>query len=198
MFTFDKFYIIVGNNSFIIKKEGEKLENIIGFQSIIPNIPFYHHLYDKDKTYVTDITNKIKRLKIKKVTIIIPDDSIDIEVDKRILIEYFMLCGAKKVNVNFQCFLLSLDTKNYISISKTTRTIVMQYIANNISLAKKYYEKDYTDMQQIALDMKYLHTDCEYGRMPVYINNINNDMDRFKAIGNMISIHDMINNLDIK
>lgn len=196
MFMPNKFYIIVGNNNFIIKKEGNDSKDTVGFQSIIPNTPFYHHLHDIDKPYITDITTKMKSLKMKKATIIMPDDCLDIEVDKRMLIEYFMLCGAKKTEVNFHCFLLNVGSnKKYISISKTTRALVMQYIADNKSLAKIYYDKEYVDMQQISLDIKNLHTDCKYDRIPVYINNINNDMDRFKSMGNMISINDMINNL---
>lgn len=32
----------------------------------------------------------------------------------------------------------------------------------------KYYEKDYTDMEQIKLDMKNHHADCRYAMIPVY------------------------------
>jgi DNA mismatch repair ATPase MutS len=196
MFKSPEFYIIVGNNGFIIKKENDDQENTIGLHQFIPNIPPYHHLFDKDKKeYIKDITNQIKRLRIKKAAIIFPDDSIDLEVDKRILIEFFMQCGVKKIQVNFQCFLLSLENKRYISVSKTTRTIVMQYIAYNKSISKKYYDKEYTDMEQLALDMKNLHTDCEYGMIPVYINNINNDMERFKSVGRLISLYDIISNI---
>ena len=195
MFTSVRFYIIVGHKSLIIKKEGDDSENIIDFISFIPNVPFYHHFFDKDKTYIRDMTSLIKRLKIRNATIIVPDDSIELEVDRKILTEFFLQCGVKKVQVKPQCFLLHLDNKKYISVSKTTRTIVLQYIVNNKSIAKKYYDKNYTDIDQVVLDLKSLHVDCEYENIPVYINNINNDMEGFKGIGNLVSLNDIIGNL---
>lgn len=196
MFTSAQFYIIVSNNSLIIKKEDDYSEYIINLQQFIPNIPAYYHLFDADKeNYIKDIKNQIKGLKIKNATIIFPDDCMDIQIDKQILIEFLMLCGVKKTQVDFQCFLLNLNDKKYISISKTTRLIVMQYIAYRNSISKKYYEKDYTDIEQIKLDMKNLHPDCQYTMIPVYINNINNDMGRFKVIGNLISLDNIIANI---
>lgn len=195
MFTSVRFYIIVGHKSLIIKKEGDDSENIIDFVSFIPNVPFYHHFFDKDKTYIRDMTSLIKRLKIRNATIIVPDDSIDLEVDRKVLTEFFLQCGVKKVQTKPQCFLLHLDNKKYISVSKTTRTIVLQYIVNNKSIAKKYYDKNYTDIDQVVLDLKSLHVDCEYENIPVYINNINNDMEGFKGIGNLVSLNDIIGNL---
>lgn len=192
MFTSARFYIIVGHKSLIIKKEGDESQSIIDFVSFIPNVPFYYHFFDEDKTYTKDMTSLIKKLKIRKATVIVPDDSIDLEVDKRMFIEFFRRCGVKKVEVQSQCFLLSLDNKKYISISRTTRTIVMQYIVNNESIAKKFYDKNYTDMKQIALDAKSLHTDCQYDVIPIYINNINNDMEKFRGVGTLISINDYI------
>lgn len=196
MFNSAKFYVIVSNSSFIIKKEGDDLESVIELESFIPNVPAYHHLFDKNKeNYLKDIKGQIKRLKIKNATIILPDDSLDLEVDKKILIEFFLQSGVKKVNVNFQCFLLNIDNKNYISISKTTRTLVIQYIVCNKSVAKKFYGKNYTDIEQIIVDMKNLHTDCTYNVMPVYVNNINNDMERFKVVGELIPLYDFTINI---
>lgn len=196
MFASAQFYIIVSNNSFIIKKEDDYSECIIHLQQLIPNIPVYYHLFDKDKeNYIKDIKNQIKGLKIKNATIILPDDCMDIQIDKSILIEFLMQCGVKKIQVDFQCFLLNLNNKKYISISNTTRVIVMQYISYRNSISKKYYEKGYTDIEQIKLDMKNLHADYQYAVMPVYVNNINNDMERFKGVGDLISLDNIIANI---
>jgi hypothetical protein len=195
MFKTDEFYIIVGKNSLIIKKKGDDSESIIDFQSFIPNTPFYYHLFDENKTYAKDIREVVKSLKIRKATILLPDDSIDLEVDKRILTEFFMRCGVRKVQCNFQCYLLNLENKKYISLSKTTRAIVIHYINDNKSISKKFYEKDFLDIEQILIDMRNLHIDCQYDSMPVYINNLNNDMEKFKGIGELISFHDIIANI---
>ncbi|MFA9396968.1 MAG: hypothetical protein ACERKV_01700 [Clostridiaceae bacterium] len=194
MFTSDIFYIIVGDKSLIIKKQGEKLQEIIEFISFIPNVPFYCHLFDEDKNYIEEMKSLVKKLKIKNAMVIVPDDSIDLEIDRRLFIEFFMRCGVRKVNLKSQCFLLSLEDKKYISISRTTRTIVLQYIANNKSIAKKYYDKNYLDIKQIALDSKHLHADYEYDSIPVYINNINNDMEKYEDVGILISFDDFITN----
>jgi DNA mismatch repair ATPase MutS len=195
MFTSSKFYIIVRNNSFIIKREDDDLESVIELQTFIPHIPAYYHLFDEDKeNYIKDIKGEIKRLKIKNATIIFPDDSIDLEVDKRVLTEFFLQAGVKKIQVNFQCFFLSFD-KKYISVSKTARTLIMQYIAYNKSVSKRYYDKNYTDIEQIMIDIKKLHTECANNRIPVFINNINNDMEGFKAVGKLTSLYDITTNI---
>jgi len=194
MFSSARFFIVVCHKSLIIKKEGDESEHIIDFTSFIPNVPFYYHFFDEDKTYIKDMKSLIKKLNIKNAIVIVPDDSIDLEVDRRIFIEFFMHCGMKKVQVKSQCFLLSKDNKKYLSISRTTRAIVLQYIVNDKSIAKKYYDKNYTDIEQIALDAKNLHTDFEYDSIPIYINNINNDMEKFKVIGTLISFNDYITN----
>jgi hypothetical protein len=193
MFRMAKFYVIVCKNRFVIIRKDDISKTIIDFQSYIPNVPFYHHLFDNDKKeYINDIMKQIKRLKIKNAEIILPDDCLDLEVDKRILIEFFLQCGVKKVQVNFQYFYLNLYNKNYISVSRTTRTVVIQYTSYNKVISKKYYDKDFMDMEKIAIDIKNLHPDCN---MPVYINNINNDMEGFSDIGNLVSMQDIISNI---
>lgn len=193
MFRMAKFYVIVCKNRFVIIRKDDISKTIIDFQSYIPNVPFYHHLFDNDKKeYINDIMKQIKRLKIKNAEIILPDDCLDLEVDKRILIEFFLQCGVKKVQVNFQYFYLNLYNKNYIFVSRTTRTVVIQYTSYNKVISKKYYDKDFMDMEKIAIDIKNLHPDCN---MPVYINNINNDMEGFSDIGNLVSMQDIISNI---
>ncbi len=191
MFKAAKFFIIVGHSSLIIKKEGDNLENKIDYASFIPNIPFYYHFFDEDKNYISDMKSLIKKLKIRNAVIIAPDDAIDLEVDRKVLTEFFLQCGVKKVQIKSQCFLLSLDNK-YISISKTTRTLILQYIVNKKTIVKKYYDKNCIDIEQIALDIKSLHADCSYESIPIYINNMNNDMEKFRKIGTLVSFTGII------
>jgi hypothetical protein len=196
MFSSAKFYVIVSNNSFIIKKEGDDSESTIELMSFIPNVPSYYHLFDHDKKdYISDINNQIKRLRIKNAVIVFPDDCLELEVDSRVIIEFFMQSGVKKIQESFQCFHLDLNSKKYISLSKTARALVVQYIAYSKSITKIYYDKEFKNMEQISSDMRNLHTECEYGDIPVYINNINNDMESFKSVGSMIFRNDIIGNL---
>lgn len=198
MFKSDKYYIIVSNSSFIIKKDGGNIETVIELQSFIPNVPAYHHLYDTDKKdYIDEIKRQIKKLKIKDAIIIMPDDAIEVEVDKRMLIEFFLQVGVKKAQVNFQCYYMNLDNKKYISISKTCRMIVLQYISYNKTFIKKYYDKNYIDIEQIKKDINNIHDDnMMYSSiLPVYINNINNDMEEFNDIGDLVSLDEFVANV---
>lgn len=45
------------------------------------------------------------------------------------------------------CDFLSLENKRYISISGTTRSIVLKYIANGKSIARRYYEYNFYLME---------------------------------------------------
>ncbi|NSA02178.1 hypothetical protein FHU26_002612 [Clostridium beijerinckii] len=89
MFKSAKFYAIISNKSLIIKKENDDLESINDFKSFIPNVPFYYHFFDEDKPNIEDIKSEIIKLRMKNLTIILPDDAIDLEVDRRILTEFF-------------------------------------------------------------------------------------------------------------
>lgn len=191
MFSTAKHFIIVGNNEFIIKKENDFSEEAVKFQSIVPNVPFYHHLYDQNRDFIAENSSRIKKIGMKNVTILLPDDTIDIEVDKRLLSEYFVQYRAK-VSVDYQCFYLCSDCRKYISISKTSRIIVMQYIMDAKVVATKYYDKELKEVQRISQDIKELHMDCRNGDVPVFINNVGNDMEGYAAIGKLITKTDML------
>jgi hypothetical protein len=195
MFTSTKHYIIVGNNSFIIRKQGETDQHIITFDSTIPGVPFYHHLFDKGKPYIVEAQQRIWELKVKNVTLLAPDDTTDIQADQLMLKEFFMTSTVKKIDIDFQCFFLNRNEQKYISISKTTRTLVFQYIVNHNSIVKKYFDRNYNDIDQIKSAIKSLHPDCEYNRIPIYVNNVNDEMNRFKEIGNLVSLNDIFINL---
>ncbi len=90
---------------------------------------------------------------------------------------------------------LSKDDKNYIALSKTVRTLVLHFVKEGKSLAEKFYDKNFDDIEQIKTDIQRLHIECEYGYTPVYINNVNNNMDFFCNLGNLVSAGEIINNL---
>ena len=101
MFKSNKFYIIVMNDGFIIVNGLCSSKNTVDFKPLIPNIPFYHHLFDEQRENIKDIKEMNKKIKIKDVTIVLPDDTIDVEVDKRMINEFFLQCGAKKSQLDF-------------------------------------------------------------------------------------------------
>lgn len=195
MFNSTKYYIIVSNSSFIIKEDDDNFETVIELQSYIPNVPAYHHLFDIDKKdYIDDLKRQIRKLKMKNAIIIMPDDAIELEVDKKIVTEFFLQLGVKKVQVNFQCYYMNLDNKKYISISKTSRMLVLQYISYNKTINKKYYDRNLIDIDRIKKDINDIHDDM-YSVLPIFVNNINDDMEGFEGVGNLISLHEFKTNI---
>lgn len=195
MFNSTKYYIIVSNSSFIIKEDDDNFETVIELQSYIPNVPAYHHLFDIDKKdYIDDLKRQIRKLKMKNAIIIMPDDAIELEVDKKIVTEFFLQLGVKKVQVNFQCYYMNLDNKKYISISKTSRMLVLQYISYNKTINKKYYDRNLIDIGRIKKDINDIHDDM-YSVLPIFVNNINDDMEGFEGVGNLISLHEFKTNI---
>ncbi len=195
MFSKKKYDILVTNNSFIIRSEHSGSETIINFPVFIPNVPFYYHLLDDSSNYFTNIMKQIKSINIKYATIILPDDAIDMVIDKKILTAFFQRSGAKHILLKDHSFLLSPEYNSYISVSRTTRAVILQYISNNKSLAKRYYDLDITNPDQLISGMNRLHNDCAYGKTPVFINNMYEDMSSYEDIGTMVTLYNMLNNL---
>jgi hypothetical protein len=188
------FYILVGNHGFTIKNEQDSYQYCMELPQMIPNVPFYYHLFDKDKLIITEITKQIKELKAKKAVIIMPDDAMEIYADQKILEDFFMICGSKKLTPDYQCFHLTKDNK-FISLSKSARTLMLQYISNGKSLSKKYNDRDFQDIDRIKWDMSHLHIDCGYGSIPVYLNNIDQEMESLRTLGFLVYIDDIFANL---
>ncbi|MFT4146618.1 MAG: hypothetical protein QM644_19415 [Mobilitalea sp.] len=192
MFKTHKSYVIVMDSSFIIKDKNQS-ETIIEFKTHIPNVPFYHHLFD-DYNGLQPIFEQVKQLKMKHVVVIMPDDTLELTLDRTIFDNYFLLCNAKKVDLTCQFLYLSQHNENYISLSKTSRNIVLHFVKEGKSLAKKFYDKEFQEIEQIKADLQRLHIDCEYGHTPVYINNMNNNMDFFRDLGTLVSNREIIDN----
>ncbi len=192
MFKAHKSYIIVADNGFLIKKD--QSETVINFQPHIPNVPFYHHLFD-EYSELKPIFEQIKQLKLKDVIVLMPDDTLELTLDKTVIDNYLLLGKIKKVEMSCQFLHLSKDDKNYIALSKTVRTLVLHFVKEGKSLAEKFYDKNFDDIEQIKTDIQRLHIECEYGYTPVYINNVNNNMDFFCNLGNLVSAGEIINNL---
>lgn len=195
MFIPAKFYIVVGNSSFFIRKEASDINVEIQLETFAPYIPPYHHLFDENKrSYLLDVTSQIKRLRMKNVTIILPDDSVELAVESKILTGFFTENGVSKIKATYQCFLLNLDNKKYISLSKTTRNIVMHYIAYREASATRYYDINHTNIEEIAEDLKNIHNHCKYNDIPVFMNNINGNMEEFNSLGTLVSLDDIFTN----
>ncbi len=99
------------------------------------------------------------------LAIVVPDDTSTLE--SIFINEFFLNSGACKAVAQITMGqALQKDIQAYISISKSSRNIVLQYIKNNEIQACRYYDCNNYDSQQIIEDAKRLHIDIEYEKHP--------------------------------
>ncbi len=156
-----------------------------------PNIPFYHSFAKKiaeSQHYFKTFIKNIYPGKPSKniLAIVVPDDTSTLE--SIFINEFFLNSGACKAVAQITMG-QSLSKKHsaYISVSKSSRNIVLQYIKNNEVQACRYYDCNHYDVEQIFEDAKRLHIDIEYEKTPVFVNNFNLNMDDFFEMGEVIT-----------
>lgn len=165
------------------------------------NIPFYHQFAAKiaeSQRHFKNFINSIYGKKYNKniLAIITPDDTSALE--SIFIKEFFLNSGAcKGVAQMTMGQALSKKDNKYISVSRSSRNIILQYINNNEVKAKKYYDVDNYDVATIREDAKRIHIDVEYTDVPIYINNFNLNMDDFSAIGTMVSTKDFMEKIAV-
>lgn len=156
-----------------------------------PNIPFYHTFAKKiaeSQHYFKEFVKSIYPGRSSKniLAIIVPDDTSALE--SIFINEFFLNSGACKAVAQLTMGqALSKDVSAYISVSKSSRNIVLQYIKNGEIKACRYYDSTTYDPQQIASDAQRLHIDIEYENTPIFVNNFNLNMDDFFEMGDVIT-----------
>ncbi len=155
------------------------------------NIPFYHQFAKKISECQYYFKQFIKKEYGKKysksvLAIITPDDTSPLE--SIFINEFFLNSGACKAVAQMTMGqALSKNHSRYISVSKSTRNIILQYINNNEVFAKKYYDCNHYDVKTISEDAKRLHIDIEYSGVPVFVNNFNLNMEEFSEMGRVVT-----------
>lgn len=82
---------------------------------------------------------------------------------------------------------ISKEENKYVSISKSDRNIILEYVVNHESVVTRFYDINTTNPQTIKEDAKRLHIDLEYESVPIYINNFNMNMDEYLDFANIIT-----------
>lgn len=185
--------VIITNTNILVydKYAGEfKAFTLPGISSQ-PNIPFYHSYAKKiaeSQHYFKEFIKKIYSNKPSKniLAIVVPDDTSALE--SIFINEFFLNSGACKAvaQITMGQTLSKKDTA-YISVSKSSRNVVLQYIKNTEVQACRYYDCNDYDKQHIFEDAKRLHIDIEYENTPVFVNNFNLNMDDFFEMGEVIT-----------
>lgn len=165
----------------------------------IPNIPFYYHLWDNSETnsknlraFLTGIVSDRWYAEIikPKVFLALPDDAV--LVDQRVLMEFLMQSSARQVISVKECMLLNTAVSNYVSVTKTCRMTALHYIKNGLIQGSRYLENQEYSVDEILSKIKYLHRDCEYKELPVFLNGDN--LSRYKELGEVVSVETLLDN----
>lgn len=185
--------MIITNKDILIKDKATDEFRVFKMPAIEaePNVPFYHLFAQKIaecQHYFKEFLKKLYGKKTSKyiLAIITPDDTSPLE--SIFINEFFLNSGACKAVAQMTMGqALSKDDSKYISISKSARNIVLQYINNNETVARKIYDYNDYDVKKIEEDAKRLHIDIEYSDVPIYVNNFNLNMDDFFEMGEVIT-----------
>ena len=184
--------IITNTNILIYDKVSQEFKafTLPGISSQ-PNIPFYHSFAKKiaeSQHYFKEFVKSYYPNKTSKniLAIVVPDDTSTLE--SIFINEFFLNSGACKAVAQITMGqTLSKDIPAYISISKSSRNIVLQYIKNHEIHACRYYDCNHYDSTHINKNEKRLHIDIEYEKTPVFVNNFNLNMDDFLEMGEVIT-----------
>ena len=194
--------IITNKDILVKKKESDEFVSFVmpGIEEIC-NIPFYHMFAQKISECQYYFKQFIKKEYVKKfskcvLAIITPDDTTPLE--SIFINEFFLNSGAcKEVCQITMGQALSKEHSKYVSISKSSRNIVLQYICNNEVRAKRYYDFNAYDKDEILEDAKRLHIDIEYEGVPVFVNNLNMNMDEFFEMGEVVSPKEFLDKIAV-
>ena len=185
--------MIITNDTILVKeKESDKFIafDMPGVEPEV-NIPFYHEFAKRIAECQHYFKEFVKREYAKKpskyiLAIITPDDTSALE--SIFINEFFLNSGACKAVVQMTMGqALSKNHTRYISLSKTKRNVILEYINNNEVMARRLYDCSDYSVKQIYEDAKRLHIDVEYSGAPVFVNNVNMNMDDFFELGEVIS-----------
>lgn len=184
--------IITNTNILVYDKENEEFKpfSLPGI-STQPNIPFYHSFAKKiaeSQHYFKEFIKKLYQGRLSKniLAVVVPDDTSALE--SIFINEFFLNSGACKAVAQITMGqTLAKDIPAYISVSKSSRNIVLQYIKNNEIHASRYYDCNNYNAQKIIEDSARLHIDIEYEKTPVFVNNFNLNMEDFFEMGEIIT-----------
>lgn len=187
----DKNYaLVVGKESLIFKKVEEE-DLIVKIKDLkpSPNIPFYQYLFEKDIA----LEGLDKHKKFTNLVAVMPDDAL--VIDEKIISEYCMQhLGTKKMVSVTWSQVISLEENEYISVAKTARCIVVAYVKDHMNTISHRLDKGATP-EEMAQAIEKLQGASQYGTLPVYINNMEEDLTAFGELGQLVDRETFMTNV---
>lgn len=190
--------MIITNENILVKdKDSDEFRTFtMPALTPVPNIPFYHQFAERIAECQYYFKEFMKNLYGKKLSkyifaIIVPDDTSKLE--SIFINEFFVNSDTCKAVAQMPMALaIAKDEDRYVSISKSYRNIILEYVRNHESVVTKYYDMNTTDPQTVLDDSARLHIDLEYSDVPVFVNNFNLNADEYKNAGTVISPKDFM------
>ena len=157
----------------------------------IPHVPFYHCL--KDSNSLEGNFKRKNNERIKNSLFCLLEDDANY-IDKVILEKYSKeYLKASKLSFVEQCSILNMNKEKYVTVSKTERSIVISYIENN-SVIKKSLLDTKVDIAEVEAVIKdYMYID-RFESIPLYINNVNDNMSEFSSMGIIVGKEEIFEN----
>lgn len=185
--------MVITNNNVLVKDKETNEFRVFKMPGIenVPNIPFYHMFasgISECQHHFKEFVKNIYGNKLSKyiMAIIVPDDTTPLE--SIFINEFFLNSGACKAVAQMTMGqALSKEHMKYISVSKSNRNVILQYINNNQIKAQKFYDVNEYDANLVIEDAKRLHIDVEYSSATVFVNNLNLNMDDLFEIGKVVT-----------
>ncbi len=195
--------IVITNNHILVKdKDSDEFVtfNMPGVEED-STIPFYHQFASRISEcqhYFKEFVKSIYGKKVSKfvLAIILPDDTSRLE--SIFIKEFFLHSGVGKAVASINMGqALSKANARYVSVSKSNRNVILQYINGNEIKAKKHYPIYDYDVKTVMDDAKRLHIDIEYSGVPVFVNNLNMNMDDFLECGEVITTKSFLDKISV-
>ena len=184
--------IVTNSNILVFDRESGEFKTFeMPALNPVPNIPFYHEFAEKiaeGQYYFKEFMKNLYGKKLSKyiLAIIVPDDTTKLE--SIFINEFFVNSGACKAVAQMPMALaLSKEDEKYISVSKSQRNVILEYVKHNECVVKKQYDIHTCNPAQVLGDAKVIHIDVEYDDIPVYVNNFHLNMDEVFELGEIIS-----------
>lgn len=192
MFSKKEYIVVVCRDCFVFYNKDNNLKESVSFSiQPIPNVPFYHYLFEGEtEKFIRDIQTKIS-IKKSALYILIPDDALGIDI--KVLQEFFIQLGCRKIIFSKQNILLSNCVEDYISISFTSRVVAISYVKSGGAESVDFFDYNEFDVKNISYIIKNLHNDCVYSDFKIYVNSIGIS-NNYEDIGKIVQVDDIVNN----
>ncbi len=198
--------VVISNDCVLVKdRDTEEFKEftLANFEHI-PNIPFYHQ-YAKKIAVTQDLFKQFvksvyeKKLSKFVIALIVPDDTSKLE--SIFINEFFLHSEACKAVAQTTMSQVISKEPHFITVSKSCRNVVLQYIKDGQIAAQRMYDINSYDPEQVMSDARRIHIDIEYETTPVYVNDFNKNMDDFYTMGHVITTRgflDKVSAIDVE